>query len=132
MKLWRAVIVAVLVCVSCSSHAHAPRPDLPDITRADDHKAVTVHVGQVVDVYLYGPYGAGWNHPQLAPSGIVEQVSPVKAAPHQPHIDSIAMGLRATHAGRAKLTAIWGYCNSRGQSCDAPVNFYTVTLIVEP
>lgn len=101
-----------------------------DVTATEQDHAVSMHVGQKLEVILHTAGGAGfWNHPQSSDTAVL-----------QPIVDPAATAVRgvtlaafqARSAGVVKVTAVGGPLCAPGQACPMYAVLYSLTVTITP
>lgn len=129
MKLWAALATVGLVGVACTSAPASVSPNEVQltITKADDRKTVTVHVGKPFAVVLIGDGpGDTWGMPLDQPG-----VSMLKRfhlnVRHRS--DSVQVAFEALRTGTVTLKAAHGAaCLMAKPACEVAAFGYTVTI----
>ena len=137
---WLAAAMGIVLCAACStSHPAKVRqivpPAHPAITRADDGKTITLHVGQTMTIFLQGqpwtdadPGGDYWLPPFLDTSGIVTISSARGGYPTYSYAASITgVKLGTTLLGATHGVECLFWTKTR---CVPPVSGISITLRV--
>ncbi len=130
-----AIAIATAACGATGAGAGSPTPTPPsggvgfDVTATETDHAVTMHVGQRLEVALHG--GTQFSY---------QQVKTSDPAVLEPTVDPAATAVRgvtlaafkAAAAGKAQVTAVGAPVCASGQACPMYAVLYTLTVTVTP
>jgi hypothetical protein len=101
-----------------------------DVTATEQDHAVSMRVGQKLEVILHTAGGVGfWNQPQSSDTKTLQPIVDTGATA----VRGVTLAaFRATSAGQVKVTAVGGPLCSPGQPCPMYAVLYSLTVTVTP
>lgn len=141
MKQFLLAVTIGLLAVACgatgpgSGSNPSPTPSQGtgigfDVTATEQDHAVSMRVGQKLEVILHTAGGAGfWNHPQSSNTAVLQPIVDVGATA----VRGVTLAaFQARSAGQVKVTAVGGPLCSPGMACPMYAVIYSLTVTITP
>lgn len=130
------VLVALLIaaCGAAGSASPSPSPSPTfgggfDVTATEQDHAVTMHVGQTLEVVLHGGTSMMWQQVASSDTSILQPIVDTNATA----VRGVTLAaFRAKAAGQAKVTAVGLPVCPSGQPCPMYAILYTLEVTVTP
>jgi hypothetical protein len=129
-----AALVLVAGCGSATAATPSPTPSQGngigfDVTATETDHAVTMHVGQRLEIALHGGDAFRWQQVQSSNTAVLTPiVNPAATA-----VRGVTLAaFQAKAAGSAEVTAVGSPVCPSGQACPMYARFYSLTVSVTP
>jgi hypothetical protein len=133
MRLWVVALALLVVGCGAAGQGASPSPsDNPmhfDVTATEKDHAVTMHVGQRLELVLHGGGQLAYQQVTSSDTSILEPtVNPAATAV----VGVTLAAFKARAAGEARVTAVGAPVCPSGQACPMFAVLYTLTVTITP